>query len=218
MQEPPQLEFHNVEIIMKRFDPRMVIGFVLLIAGGLALAQTMGFLRHASEVFWGGLFLALGLVFLTLVPGGHWWGVFPGFTLAAVGVLILLPDSMKDIGGAVVLGGIGVAFWIAYLTSRVERWWAIIPAGVLTTLAFVTLVAERVGGFETAGVFFLGLAFTFLLVAWLVGMRWAYWPALGLLVMGLLGIASLLEYTNYIWGVILLAAGAVLLFRYFLNR
>jgi hypothetical protein len=49
-------------------------------------------------------------------------------------------------------------------------------------------------------------------------MRWAYWPALVLGVMGVLGLASLFEIANYIWAVVLIAAGGYLLFRYFSNR
>jgi hypothetical protein len=94
----------------------------------------------------------------------------------------------------------------------------LIPAGVLTTLAGMTVAADRFGEFETAGFFFLGLAATFLLVALLAGMRWAYWPALVLGVMGVLGLASLFEIANYIWAASLIAAGAFLLFRYFSNR
>lgn len=253
---------------MKRFDPRIVFGFLLLVGGGLALAQAMGYLKDASDIFWGGLFLAAGLVFLTLLLGGHWWSAFPGFTLAALGALILLPKSLDEFGGAIFLGGIGLSFWYVYFTSRIERWWAIIPAcvltalavmivasqryedlggaiflggiglaflivfltdraerwwalipaGVLVTLAGVTLAAERFGEFQTAGFFFLGLAITFLLVALLTGMRWAYWPALALGIMGLLGIASLLEFANYLWAVVLIAAGGFMLFRYFTNR
>ena len=253
---------------MKRFDPRIVFGFMLIVGGGLALAQALGYLNNASEFFWGGLFLAAGLTFLTLLFGGHWWSAFPGFTLAALGTLILLPDSLEEVGGAVFLGGIALSFWYVYLTDRIERWWAIIPAGVLTalsvmivatqqfeeyggmiflggiglsffvvyltnradrwwalipagvliTLAGMTIAADRFGEFQSAGFFFFGLSLTFLLVALLAGMKWAYWPALALGVMGVLGIASLLDLANYLWAVVLIAAGGFVLFRYFTNR
>ncbi|HMU94231.1 MAG TPA: hypothetical protein PLD33_16835 [Anaerolineales bacterium] len=253
---------------MKRFDPNIVFGFLLLVGGGLALAQTMGILENASRLFWGGLFLSVGLVFLTLLFGGHWWAAIPGFTLLGLGALVLLPKSLDEIGGALFLGGIGLGFWYVFLSAREERWWAIIPAcvlsalavmivaaqryeelggaiflggiglaflfvffternsrwwalipaGVLVTLATVTVAAQRFGEFQTAGIFFFGLAITFLLVAMLTGMRWAYWPALGLGVMGVLGIISLLELANYLWAVVMIAAGGFLLFRYFSNR
>jgi hypothetical protein len=253
---------------MKRFDPRIIFGILLIAGGGLALAQTMGLLRNASDIFWGGAFLVAGLAFLSLLFGGNWWASFPGFTLVALGALILLPDSLEDFGGALFLGGIGLSFWYVYFTSRTERWWALIPAGVLTalavmivvaeryedyggaiflggiglsffavyltdrverwwalipggvlvTLAGMTIAAERFGEFQTAGFFFLGLAATFLLVAVLAGMNWAYWPALVLGIMGFLGIVSLLDIANYLWAVVLIGAGGFMLIRYFTNR
>jgi hypothetical protein len=228
----------------------------------------MGLLENASDIFWGGAFLAAGLIFLSLLFGGHWWASFPGFTLVALGASILLPNSLEDFGGALFLGGIGLSFWYVYFTSRTERWWALIPAGVLTalavmivvaeryedyggaiflggiglsffavyitdraerwwalipggvllTLAGMTIAAERVLPFQTAGLFFLGLSVTFLLVALLAGMKWAYWPALVLGIMGFLGIASLLQIANYLWAVALIGAGAFMLIRYFTNR
>jgi hypothetical protein len=203
---------------MKRFDPRVAFGFLLVVGGGIALAQTMGLLVSTSQVLWGGLVFAAGLVFLSLLLGGYWWAAFPGFALATLGALILFPDSFGYFGGALFLGGIGLSFWYVYFTSRVERWWALIPAGVLTTLAGVTIAVERFGEFQTAGFFFFGLAMTFLLVALLAGMRWAYWPALVLGIMGFLGIASLFNIANYFWAGILIGAGAFMLFRYFTNR
>jgi uncharacterized membrane protein len=255
-------------LLMKRFDPRIVIGLLLVTGGVLALMQTMGYLQNVTDIFWGGFFAAIGLAFLFLLFSGQWWSAFPGFTLLGLGILILLPESLEDFGGAFLIGGIAISFWYTYLTSRnerwwaiipacvltalsvmifvsqwyediggaiflggiglaflvvfltdrAERWWALIPAGVMATIAGVTIVAERFSEFQTAGFFFFGLALTFLLVALFTEMRWAFWPAFALGVMGLLGIASLLEFANYIWAVVMIAAGGFMLFRYFTNR
>ncbi|HMZ06590.1 MAG TPA: hypothetical protein PK078_03155 [Anaerolineales bacterium] len=253
---------------MKQFDPRIIVGLLLIVGGGLALAQTMGYLENASDLFWGGIFLAAGLAFLSLLFGGNWWAAFPGFTLAAIGTLILLPESLEDLGGAIFLGGIAVSFWYVYLTDRVgrwwaiipggvltalsllilassyfdeysgaivlggigltffavyisspaERWWALIPGGVLSTLAGMTIAAERFGEFQTAGFFFLGLACTFLLVALLARMQWAFWPAGILAIMGFLGIASLLDFANYLWAIVLIVVGIFMIFGYFKRK
>jgi hypothetical protein len=254
--------------MMKRFDPRIILGVLLILGGGLALAQSMGYLANATTYFWGGVFLFGGFAFLSLLFGGNWWAAFPGFTLAALGVLILLPKSLEELGGAVFLGGIALSFWYVYLTDRlgrwwaiipggvltalsllivassyfdeysgaivlggigltffivyltnpVERWWAIIPGGVLATLAGMTVAAERFGEFQTAGFFFLGLAVTFLLVAVLANMKWAYWPALVLGIMGLLGLGSLLNFANYVWAIALIGGGGFLIIRYFTRK
>ena len=203
---------------MKRFDSRTVLGVLLVVGGILALAQAMGYLKNASDVFFGTIFLLAGLAFLSLLFGGNWWAVFPGAALFGIGATILLPSSLDFAGGLVFLGCLGLAFWFVYFSDRLEKWWAIIPAGVLTTLAAVSVLPERVGGVETGGVFFLGLAATFLLVALLVRMQWAYWPAGVLAVLGALTLASQMEIASYIWALGLLAAGVLLLFRYFAKR
>ena len=203
---------------MKRLDLRIVFGILLVIGGVLALADSLGYIENAPDIFVAGILAALGLIFLALVFGGHWWGVFPGFILIAIGALIVLPEPLDEFGGTLFLGGIALAFWTAYSTASRERWWAIIPAGVLTTLAGMTLASERFGSFESSGFFFLGLALTFLLVAVLAGMRWAYWPALVLGVMSLIGFVSLFEIGNLIWAVFLIGFGGFLLFRYFTAR
>ena len=71
---------------MKRFDPRIVFGFLLIVGGGLALAQTMGLLSNASDIFWGGH-----------VPCGGTDLSLPAFWRTLVGVhflaLRLLPSA-----------------------------------------------------------------------------------------------------------------------------
>ncbi|MGC8856991.1 MAG: hypothetical protein ACP5QU_09340, partial [Anaerolineae bacterium] len=190
----------------------------LLLGGGLLLLQTLGYLRNASELFWGGLFLLGGAAFLSMLVNGQWWAAFPGMSLLALGVTILLPKSLAEWGGAVSLVGIGLSFWIVYLVGRSSRWWAIIPAGVLLTLAVATLLPGRVGGFSTSGVLFLGMALTFLAVAWLSGMRWAYWTAAILGLMGALLAASLNNFLSYLWATALILSGGLLLYRYFTGR
>jgi len=252
---------------MKRIDLRIVFGSLLLLGGILALLQSIGYLTNVSGLFWGSVFLLAGLAFIALLFGGDWWAAIPGFTLAAIGALILLPDSLNEFGGAIFLGGIALSFWYIYFTDRVGKWWALIPAGVLTalailviastrfeqysgaiflgglsvafflvyfsntserwwalipggvlgTLAAVTVVSAKFNGFNTAGVFFFGLAITFLLVALFAQMRWALWPAGALGVMGLLGMASMLQYANSLWAVALILAGVLLLVRYFIS-
>lgn len=202
---------------MKRFDPRIIFGLLLILGGGLLFLETLGFLKNVGDLFWGMVFLAGGVAFLTLISSSGWWSLFPGFVLVSIGILILLPDKLEDLGGAIFLSFVGLAFWVAYLTERSQRWWAIIPAGVLTTLAAVVLVSEYFDdGFITGGIFFLGLGVTFLLVALLAGMRWAYWPA------GVLGVMGLFLFTpaqlglmTYVGAFALIAVGGFLIWRFF---
>ena len=168
-------------------------------------------------LFLGGIALSFWYVYFT-DRAGRWWAIIPGGVLTALSLLVFGSAYFEEYSGAIVLGGIGLTFFVLYLTNASERWWALIPAGVLTTLAVVTIVAEQVGEFQTAGVFFFGLAITFLLVALLARMKWAYLPALVLGVMGILGVASLLDIANYVWAIALILIGGGMLFRYFTNR
>ena len=65
---------------------RIVFGVMLILGGALALLETLGYLKNASDIFWGGVFIAAGLGFLAVMFNGQWWGAFPGFTLVALGV------------------------------------------------------------------------------------------------------------------------------------
>lgn len=202
---------------MKRIDPRIVIGVLLILAGGLGFLEAFGILRNASDVFWGIIFLLGGGAFLMLFAGGftsgQWWAVIPGLVLAGIGVLILLPDSLDNLGGAVFLGAIGLSFWLVYLSGR-DRWWAIIPGGVLLTLAVVSALPSNFEGADSGGVFFLGLALTFLLVALLAGMSWAYWPAAVLGVLGgFLFFQSQIYLFSYLAAAALIAVGGFIIWR-----
>lgn len=198
---------------MKRFDPRVIVGVLLLAGGGLLLLQNFGYLQNVSGMFWGVVFLLAGLAFLAFVPGGAWWGVFPGMTLLGLGVIILFGNQLGAFAGAVFLGAIALAFWLVYLINR-SNWWAIIPAGVMTTLAAVSVLPE-IGTFATGGVFFIGLALTFALLGLVANLRWAYYPAAALGALGILSTASLMTYANYIWAILLIVIGGFLIFRFF---
>jgi hypothetical protein len=101
----------------------------------------------------------------------------------------ILPGGTGEWGGSILLGGIALSFLLIYLVNR-ENWWAIIPGGVLLTLALIISLGSFLGGFEVGGLFFLGIGLTFALVAVIPNpqgsMAWAWIPAGILTVMGLL--------------------------------
>jgi len=99
-----------------------------------------------------------------------------------------------------------------------QHWWAIIPGGVLFTLAAVSVLPGRVGNIDTGGVFFLGLGLTFLLVALLAQHSWAYIPAVILVLLGAvlgLGFGGLLDW---LWIGALFLAGLILILFALLRR
>ena len=118
------------------------------------------------------------------------------------------------------MGAIGLSFWIVYLVDR-AHWWAIIPGGVLVTLAAVAALDKAADG-VSGGVFFLGLGATFLLVALAPNphgrMRWGYIPAAVLLVFGALLIVGFTDALRFAAPAGLILAGGFLLLRAFRPR
>jgi hypothetical protein len=201
-------------------------GLLLVLAGGLFLLDSLNVLE-LGDVFWGVILGIGGLAFLSVYFANreHWWALIPGCTLLSVSALILLdrflPNGVGDWGGSIVLGGIGLSFLLIYFSNR-EFWWAVIPGGVMATLAFVVGLDEVLGDVEMGGVFFLGLGLTFALIGLLPSpqgnMRWAFIPAAILGIIGLLIVVALSSLINYIWALALIAAGLILLVRAFRPR
>jgi len=212
---------------MKKVESRILWG-VLLIAGGiLFLMDSLGVIA-VGAVVWPVLIGIASLVFLFIfvsAPRHTWWAAIPGFVLLGLTGTILLEELAPAIGavwgGSLFLGGIGLAFWVVYLVNA-ENWWAIIPGGVLLTLAVVAGLSEGLEGLETGGIFFFGLGLTFALLALLPtpggGLTWAIIPAIVLLVMGALITAAAAELINYLWPAVLIAGGLYLLVRAFGSR
>jgi hypothetical protein len=195
---------------MKRFDYRILIGAVLILGGILMLLDKAGVLKGATDLFWAGL-LAIGagiFLFWFFSDRSKWWAAIPGFTLVGMAASTLLLDKIGW-GGLAILGGIGVGFWAVYLRQPAQ-WWAIIPGGVLITLGFTSALTEAFNIAETGGVFFVGLGLTFLLVALLAKMKWAFIPAAMLLLLGFFLGTPFVGVLEYGWIGILLIAGIVL--------
>jgi len=208
---------------MRQFQVRIVGGILLIAAGVLFLLQNLGIFA-VGDYLWPFLFGAGGLVFLYvfLTDRANWWAIIPGFTLLGLAAMMALNQFVPQVGetwgAALFLGGIGLAFWVVYFTNQ-EHWWAVIPGGVLFTIALVAGLSSILEGIETGGVFFLGLGLTFALLSFLPTpegrMKWALIPAGVLLVMGLLITAAATAIINYLWPAALILGGIYLLFRAF---
>jgi hypothetical protein len=216
---------------MRRFDLRVVWGLLLLAAGVLLLLQNFNIVTGALNLIWAFLTGVAAIFFLfTFVSNrANWWALIPGVILLGLTAVITLgvaaPALAAAWGGPVFLGGIGLSFVAVYLASR-EQWWAVIPGGVLGTLAVVaameTVFKRAEARVSTGGIFFIGLGLTFALVGLLPTpqgrMRWAFIPALVLLLMGLLIFAAAEQFINYLWPVALILFGLWLIFRAFRPR
>jgi hypothetical protein len=197
---------------MKRFDYRILVGAALILGGILMLLDRTGVLKGATDLFWAGILAVAAAIFLFwfFSDRSKWWAAIPGFTLAGMAASSLLLDRIGW-GGLAFLGGMGVGFWAIYLTGP-ARWWAIIPGGVLLTLGVTAVMSDAFGVVDSGGVFFVGLGITFVLVALLARLRWAFIPAAVLLLLGFFLGTPFVGVMEYIWIGLLLIAGAVMVF------
>jgi len=196
----------------------LVWGLTLILLGVVLLAQNQGWLR-VPVPFWAWIFGGLGLLFLlTALTNWSMWGmVFPGFILLGLSVVVFLSTGSATSGnvvGAVFLASVALPFWVVALTRR-ANWWAIIPAGIVSVLVIMALLAEsNLPGEVVGGLFFLGLGATFGLVRlWTIGqpgMGWAWYPAL---ILAGFGAVVLATGDPQVWPVVLIAFGVLLLLR-----
>ena len=203
--------------MLKWLSSQVFWGLMLIVGGVLFLLQNLG-VFEGSELFWGVAMGIVGLLFLGTYIGNreHWWALIPGVILLArallLGLTTLVPGFNDTYAGVIVLGGIGLAFFLVYLANRAQ-WWAIIPGGVLVTLAIVSGL-DSGSRLDTGGIFFLGLGLTFVLVAILpnpVGkMRWAWIPAGVLLIIAVVTMAASEKILAYIWPAAVLLGGLYL--------
>ncbi len=202
---------------MKKDQSKFVWGALLILAGILFMLQELQILGNAFEFLWVVLMGAGATVFLWIyfTKKEHWWAIIPGLTL--LGLTLVGLETLLDIfprsdwSGMVFLGGIGLAFWLVYFRRR-EQWWAIIPGGVLITLAFVSRITDY-----SDVIFFLGLGATFALVALLPNQthntKWAFIPAGILTVLGIALFAPIQSIINIAWPIILVGLGIFILVK-----
>ncbi|HJS29058.1 MAG TPA: hypothetical protein VJ768_05530 [Anaerolineales bacterium] len=165
--------------------------------------------------------LAVGLPFFIafLLDRSRVWAILVAFILTAVGLvpLIAAVPGQSELIGSYVLFAIALPFWAAFILSP-RSWWAVIPAGILTSLSLMVYLTSRwnFGDLSFAllnGFLSLGIALTFFVV-WLrrgsSQVDWAKYPALFFLVAGLFAIGAGLDFVIY-WPFLLIAAGALVL-------
>ncbi len=216
---------------MNTSTKRIFFGAALILLGALFLVQQFLHLQfHVGAVIVAMVFALAGLAFLYVLAGKreNWWAAIPGMVLLGLSALIasseFFPDFARIYGGSLFLGFIGLAFLVVLLIEH-ENWWAVIPAGVLFTLAFVAGVAKFVNGFASGSFFFLGIGLTFAIVGLMpVGRaeKWPWIPAGICLVMGtllMIGSGTLLNSVyGIIWPVILVLSGGYLIVRSLLPK
>ena len=196
-----------------------------LIPGGLMLflALTTLLVDNVGGEWVGSLFLFLiGLSFLVVYLSNRTrtWALLVAYILGVLSIAPAMASGGGDTAayfGPVFLLAVALPFFLLYFRSA-ENWWAIIPAGVMTTLAVLAGAAianlirnEEQGGYANALLMF-GLALTFAVV-WLRHAK--EWAKVATIILAALAVASVFftTYTEVFWPVAIILAGAYLLYN-----
>lgn len=189
-------------------DRNSTAGLVLIAVGVVALLGSLGVVRFMADLL--GALLFGGLAYLAWAEGRRRGSDF--WRLAALPLLGLAVASIAPfgLGDGAFLASLGLAFAVYWHEDR-RRWWALIPAGTLATLALIDSldgVLRPVPGW----IFFAGMALTFFALTRLEvePQPWAIWPAAGL---GLVALMSVFDGGGWLLPLLLIGAGAFLLLR-----
>lgn len=155
-----------------------IVGLVLIAVGVLLVLGRLPIFGALPS------FLKLVLLFAL---GAYLWAWSKGrmplagrIALFAVVGVFAIPNAGR-MAGVAALGYPAMAFALIYAADR-RRWWPLLPAGVLGSLALVALSQELFPHWNPAPILFLGFAATFTLIYLLPtergGQRWAIFPAL----------------------------------------
>lgn len=211
---------------MNSSTKRIFWGVALVLVGALFLAQQIFHpVIHIFPIIIAVIFALAGLAFLYVLSTNlhsNWWAAIPGMVLLGLGVLIgsseMFPRFGELFGGSLFLGFIGLAFLLVLLVTP-HNWWAVIPAGVLFTLALVAGVSSfMTNGYGTGAIFFLGLALTFAVVGLMPIGREQKWPWIPAGICGVMGTLLMLgsgdlmhSVFGYIWPAVLVLGGGYLI-------
>ncbi|HTP07110.1 MAG TPA: hypothetical protein VMP08_02580 [Anaerolineae bacterium] len=206
---------------------RLIWGISLIAIGAFFLAQQFGLFGAVRLPFWAFAFGLLGVIFLVTFVSDRrqWWALIPGCIMLGLTLMIvngethLLSDTQA---AALFLFSIGLPFLLIYLADR-RQWWALIPGGVLSVIALLTLMTSReLPGTTITAVIFFGLALVFGVVRFATRgnpyMGWATWVAILLAVIGAIVLVTGPQAAALIGPAVLIGLGVLLLARAYRAR
>ena len=210
---------------MKRNVGSIFWGLLFILAGAALLADRMGWINFSlfSPNAWVYVFGGASLVFFLgyFVAGLNKWGLlFPACIFGAVGLTIWMGDHnlTGSFLGMPILLSVALPFYVGFILNR-RNWSLLIPAWVMTVLAFITLAADKVNGNLIGAVFMFAVCAPFLVVYLLDRSRWwALIPAWVTFILGCIILLSDHVNGNLIGALFLYAVALPFLVVYLTNR
>lgn len=194
-----------------------------LIPGGvmLFLALTTLLVDSAGGEWVGALFLfmiAISFLMAYLNNQTRTWALIVAYVMGVLGIAPLMSMGGRDAAfyGPIFLFAVALPFFIVYFRSA-QNWWAIIPAGALTTISIIAALAiagwirnANQGGYANA-LLMGGLSVTFA-VLWLRHAR--PWARVVTIVLALVAVASVFfaTYSQIFWPVAIILVGIYLFY------
>ena len=160
------------------------IGLLLIIAGIILFFGNLGIFNLGS-IFGAIILGAAGLLFSRQYYKNRTniWALLVATGFFAATTAILNPAM----AGTSFLITLALGFVIVY-NNHNNQWWAIIPAGILASIAAVAAIDERFTFLQNISemVFFFGLAATFTYLYLAANKKWAIYPTIFLVAIALL--------------------------------
>ncbi|HSK87263.1 MAG TPA: hypothetical protein VK880_02835, partial [Anaerolineales bacterium] len=194
-----------------------------LIPGGvmLFLALTTLLVDSAGGEWVGALFLfmiAISFLLVYLTNRTRTWALIVACATAVLGIAPLMSMGGRDAAyyGPIFLFAVALPLFLVYFRSA-QNWWAIIPAGVLTTVSVIAALAiaglirnANQGGYANA-LLMGGLSVTFAVV-WLRHAK--PWARVVTITLALVAVASVFfaSYSQIFWPVAIILVGIYLFY------
>lgn len=196
-------------------------GIVLIVLGGLFMAQNLGWIGEISAAVWAGLFAGASLLFFVtfFISGIQSWGwLFPACILGSLAAVIYFGE--RGFTGSwiamLILWSIIPPFLVAFVSAPRQNWWALIPSYVMLAVGMIVLLAEVdiPGTWIAAGInFMIALPF-FVVYLFSVKNWWALIPAgiLGSVSLGLFFLGDEPGDRSILWMNLIMGGGMTLTF------
>jgi hypothetical protein len=200
----------------------------LITLGALFLLQTLGVIDTELSLLWAVLFAAGGITFLYFyyLNREQWWAMIPGFTMLGIAAIIAVaeygPSELRNVAGGIFMLSVGLSFMFIFLRNR-QMWWSVIPMGFCLTIGVMIMSEPVLSRSDVTGaIFFLGGALTFGLLGFLPSsegnLSWAFIPALVMLGIGGMILATAFQAFQIFGAAALILVGISLIVRIFMQR